>query len=49
MISIHVSDNIQELTGIGEEWLVDKEGNVIFIFIEGNLKSYQQNNEDETL
>lgn len=29
---------IQELSGVGEEWLVDRELNLVAVFFDGNLK-----------
>jgi hypothetical protein len=37
-MQIKVYNNIQDLKGIGEEWLVDLVGDVIAVFIDGNLK-----------
>lgn len=37
-MQIRIYSNIQDLTGIGEEWLVDSDGNVLAIFIQGQLK-----------
>lgn len=38
--TIRYSDNIHDLTGRGEEWLVDSAGNVRAIFIDGMIKPY---------
>lgn len=43
---IHISDNLRDLTGSGEEWLVDATGEVIAVLIDGNLRG---SNEDETV
>ena len=37
-MTIRVYENLQDLTGIGEEWLVDSTGNTITVFIDGNLR-----------
>jgi len=36
---IKVYQNIQEMSGIGEEWLLDSEGDPIAVFFNGNLKN----------
>jgi len=45
---IKTSNNIQDLTGIGEEWLMDSEGFILFMFYNGNImtgNAYQGDNE----
>jgi hypothetical protein len=37
-VKLIISDTLTSLTGSGEEWLVDKNGNIIAIFIDGNFK-----------
>jgi len=34
---VKLSDKIQDLSGQGEEWLLDNRGNVIGKFFDGNL------------
>lgn len=46
---IVVSTDIKELKGIGEEILLDKEGNVIAKFYNGNFVRKEKGNLDETL
>lgn len=36
-MTIKVYTNIQDMTGIGEEWLVDDKENVRAVFYEGNM------------
>jgi hypothetical protein len=46
---VRISDTLKALTGIGEEWLVDKSGeHVIAVFIDGNIKraNVSDNNAD---
>ena len=35
---VKVYNDIQEMTGIGEEWLLDAKGDVTAVFIDGNLR-----------
>ena len=35
---VKVYNNIQEMSGIGEEWLLDANGDVRAVFIDGNLR-----------
>lgn len=37
-MQIKVYHNVSEMTGIGEEWLVDKNGNIRAVFIDGNFR-----------
>lgn len=37
-IGIQVYSNILDMKGIGEEWLLDANGNVIAVMIDGNLR-----------
>ena len=36
-MTIKVYTNVQGMTGIGEEWLVDGKENVLAVFYEGNM------------
>ena len=36
-MKIKVSNNIKDLTGSGEEWLLDESNDVIAVFIDGNM------------
>lgn len=42
MHTIKVYVNIQEMTGIGEEWLVDADNDVIAVFYDGNFQRYKE-------
>ena len=35
---IRIYDNIQAMSAQGEEWLVDKDGRVLAVFIDGSLR-----------
>lgn len=49
-MTIKVYTNIQECTGLGEEWLLTKDGDVIAVFIDGNFrKDPEKGNNDNTL
>lgn len=37
-MTVHIYDDIQKMTGIGEEWLIRSDGTVIVVFIDGNLR-----------
>jgi hypothetical protein len=47
MNTIRVSNNIQDLTGFGEEALTDKDGNVIAKFFNGNFEKAIKHPADE--
>lgn len=49
-MQIKIYSNIQDMSGKGEEWLVDAHENVIAVFIDGNLKCQilYLNNSDKT-
>ena len=46
-----ISSNIQELKGVGHEWLVDKQGNVIVLFYDGDIvrKNFISNSNEDTV
>ena len=37
-MTIRVYEDLQDMTGVGEEWLVDCIGNTRAVFIDGNLR-----------
>lgn len=37
-MTIRVSDRIQDLNGVGVEFLTDKDGNIIAEFVNGNMR-----------
>ena len=41
--TIRIYSDLKEMVGIGEEWLVDKNGDIIAIFWDGNFKQYLDN------
>lgn len=36
---VKVSNQLSDLTGVGEEWLTDGEGNLLAKFFDGNMRS----------
>ena len=38
MCVVSVHDSLETMTGIGEEWLLDSNGNIIVVLINGNLR-----------
>lgn len=47
--NIHVEEDIQKLIGEGEEWLVNGNGEIIAVFLDGNLSNRNYNNTSNTL
>jgi hypothetical protein len=37
-MQVKIYSSIQDMTGIGEEWLLNADGNVLAVFIDGDLR-----------
>ena len=47
-MTIRVYEDLQDMTGVGEEWLVDCIGNTRAVFIDGNLRCEESQAIDTT-
>ena len=39
-MQIRLYENVSDMLGIGEEWLVKANGDVVAVFIDGNMRSH---------